>query len=148
MYIRPLVLLALLLPSLALAHGDLVKKPSQHEVAATIDRLEALVKDKGFTVFARIDHRAGAESVGKTLPDSQVLIFGKPEVGTQVMLHDMAAGLDLPLRVLAYSDLEGQTWVVYHNPQALKDSFGVENGKTLLDKMEGVLDKFTDAATQ
>ena len=139
--------LLLTLPLLAMGDSDLVKKKSTHGVKETVDRLEALVKEKGMTVFARIDHRANAESVGKTMPDSQLLIFGAPKAGTQIMQCDTAAGVDLPLRVLAYGDSDGNTWVVYHNPQGLKGSFAVEECK-VIDKVEGVLNKLTDQVTR
>ena len=143
MRLRHFLFLLLLLPLLARADSGVVKKQSAHGVQETMDRLETLVKEKGMTVFARIDHRANAESVGQSMPDSQVLIFGNPKAGTRIMLHDLAAALDLPLRVLAYSDSDGNTWVLYHNPQGLKNSFGVEDSK-VIGKVEGALDKMTD----
>ena len=135
--------LILFLPGIAVAESDLVTKQSVHDVKATVDKLEAIVKEKGMTVFARIDHRANAESVDIDMPDSQVLIFGAPTAGTRIMLHDLAAGLDLPLRVLAYTGSDGNTWVVYHNPQGLKQNFRVSESK-VLPKVEAVLDTMTD----
>jgi uncharacterized protein (DUF302 family) len=143
MLIRRFLLLLLLLPAFAFAQSDLVIKPSNHGVKETIDKLEALVKEKGMTVFARIDHRANAESVGIDMPDSQVLIFGDPKGGTRIMLHDLAVGLDLPLRVLAYTDSEGSTWVVYHNPQGLKNDFKIEKSE-VPSKVEVALDDMTN----
>jgi uncharacterized protein (DUF302 family) len=61
------------------------------------------------------------------------------------MMHDMAAGLDLPMRVLAYSDFDGNTWVVYHNPQGLKNMFAVEECK-VVEKLEAGLNAMTDEA--
>ncbi len=147
MRLRNFLFLLLLLPLLAWAESDLVKKQSAHGVKETLDRLEALVKEKGMSVFTRIDHRANAESVGQSMPDSQVLIFGNPKAGTLIMLDDLAAALDLPLRVLAYSDSDGNTWVLYHNPQGLKNSFAVEDSK-VIGKVEGALDKMTDQIIQ
>lgn len=147
MRVRPFPLLLLLLPLLAWADSDLVKKRSAHGVQETMDRLEALVEEKGMSVFARIDHRANAESVGRSMPDSQVLIFGNPKAGTPIMLQDPAAALDLPLRVLAYSDPGGNTWVLYHNPRGLEKSFAVEDGK-VIRKVEEALDKMTDQIIQ
>ena len=143
MRVQRFVFLLLILPALAFAESDLVKKQSTHGVKETIAKLEALVKEKGMSVFARIDHRANAESVGMEMPDSQVLIFGAPKAGTLIMLQDLKVGLDLPLRVLAYTDSGGNTWVVYHNPQGLKNSFGVAEGK-VLSKVETALDNMTN----
>jgi len=143
---KMLFFLILMLSFLAWAEAgvgdDLVKKQSAHGVQETIDRLEALVTKKGMTVFARIDHRANAESIGKTLADSQVLIFGAPAAGTLIMQQDPRAGLDLPMRVLAYEDADGKTQVLYHNPQGLKAGYDLEGNKAI-DKVEGALDKLT-----
>lgn len=144
MHYRNLLFLLLIFPTLVSAGDDLVRKPGTQGVTETMDKLENLVKSKGMTVFARIDHKANAASVGKEMPDSQVLIFGNPKAGTRIMLHDLAVGLDLPLRILVHADYEGNTWVVYHNPQGLKQSFGVEDCK-VLDKVEQALAKMTDA---
>lgn len=141
------LLLALAVPGMALASDDLVRKPSAHSVPETTDRLEALVKEKGMTVFARIDHKANAESVGKEMPDSQLLIFGAPEAGTRIMLNDPAAGVDLPMRVLTYADSDGKVWVVYHNPQGMKDDFALDECK-VLGKIEGALAGMTDQVTR
>ena len=140
---RHLFSVLLVLPFLACAGSDIVRKPSAHGVAETIDRLETLVREKGMTVFARVDHRENAEGVGETMPDSQVLIFGNPKVGTKIMQCDTAAGLDLPLRVLAYADADGKTWVAYHNPQGLKSTHDVQDCR-VIDKVEGALNKLTD----
>ncbi len=147
MRLHNLLLLLLFIPALAPAETDLIRKPSIHGVTETMDRLETLVTEKGMTVFARIDHRANAESVGKNLQDSQVLIFGDPKGGTRIMTHDLAVGLDLPLRVLVHADFDGNTWVIYHNPQGLKNNCGVEECK-VLDKIEKALDMITDAITK
>ena len=142
---RHLLLLLWILPAVAFGGSDLVKKPSKHDVKTTVDKLETLVKGKGMTVFARVDHRANAESIGMSMTDSQLLIFGAPKVGTLVMQGDPAAGVDLPMRVLAYTDAQGKTWVVYHNPQGLKNDFSLEGAK-VIDKMEKALDNLTNGA--
>ena len=42
----------------------------------TMDSLETAVRARGMTVFARIDHAAGASAVGMPLNAAEVLIFG------------------------------------------------------------------------
>ncbi len=140
--------LFLLLPlALNVSAADLVRKASTHDVKETMDKLEQIVKKKGLTVFARVDHAAGAKKVGMTLPDAEVLIFGSPKMGTLIMQSDIRTGLDLPLRVLVYQDADGKTWITYHNPQSLKESYGVGKVKAL-NKAEGALDKLTSAAAK
>jgi uncharacterized protein (DUF302 family) len=145
---RGLIGLLLLLPlALNVSAAELVRKASPHDVKGTMDKLEQIVKKKGLTVFARIDHAGGAKKVGMTLPPAEVLIFGNPKMGTLIMQSDIRAGLDLPLRVLIYQDADGETWITYHNPQSLKKSYEVGKVKAL-NKAEGALDKLTSAAAK
>jgi uncharacterized protein (DUF302 family) len=145
---RGLIGLLLLLPlALNVSAAELVRKASPHDVKGTMDKLEQIVKKKGLTVFARIDHAGGAKKVGMTLPPAEVLIFGNPKMGTLIMQSDIRAGLDLPLRVLIYQDADGKTWITYHNPQSLKKSYEVGKVKAL-NKAEGALDKLTSAAAK
>ena len=95
-------------------------------VAEVMDRLEAAVTEAGATVFARVDHGAGAEQVGMTLADSQLLIFGNPQLGTPVMQEDPLAGLYLPLKILAYDDGSGQVFVAYEEPEETFDDLAVD----------------------
>jgi len=101
---------AMTLPAFA---ADIVHKVSPHSVSTTMDRLQAAVEGAGATVFARVDHAGGAASVDLELRPTELLIFGNPKLGTPAMQDNQTAGLDLPLRVLAYADAEG----VVNRPQ-------------------------------
>jgi len=131
----------------AFAQETLITKPSAHGPQETMDRLETIVKDKGMTVFARIDHRANAEAAGMEMPAAEVLIFGKPQAGTKIMNHDIKAGLDLPMRVLVHEDEGGTTWITYRNPRALGGTYQLGECPTL-GKMDGAMAAITDAAAQ
>ena len=89
---------------------------SRHSVKATIDRLESVLKAAGVSVFARIDHAAGATSVGMPLRPTELLIFGNPKAGTPLMQAKQTIGIDLPLKVLAWEDADGVVRVSYHDP--------------------------------
>lgn len=128
------------------ASAELVHKTSPHSVTETLDRLEAAVTGAGATVFARVDHAKGAASVGADLRPTQMLMFGNPKLGTPAILADQAAGLDLPLRVVAYADAEGVVHVVYHAPDALAQTHAIPADADVLAKMTGALNKLTDAA--
>jgi len=96
-----------------MSEDGLVTVASRHPVKATIDRLEAAVRAAGITVFARIDHAAGAAAVGMALRPTEVLIFGNAKAGTPLMQARQAIGLDLPLKVLAFEDAGGKVWLAY-----------------------------------
>lgn len=132
---------------LANAAGDLVTKASPNGVQDTMDKLEQIVRDKGLTIFNRIDHQANANKAEMEMGAAQVLIFGNPKMGTAIMQQDPAAGLDLPLRVLIYQDNEGKTWISYHDPGALESVYQLKGNPAVM-KAQGALGAITDAAAK
>ena len=127
--------------------GDLVTKTSPHTVAETTDRLQAAVEGAGATVFARVNHAAGAEKVGMELRPTELLVFGNPKLGTPAMLDNQTAGLDLPLRVLVYEDSNGTVKVSYHAPSSLVSTHDLPADAKYIKMMTGALDKLTGKAT-
>jgi uncharacterized protein (DUF302 family) len=114
--IRTLTAVTLSILTFAASAADgLVVVKSPFSVAETMDRLEALVEDRGLTVFARIDHAAGAAKVGKSLRPTQLLIFGNPQGGTPLMECAPSVGIDLPLKGLVWEDADAQVWLGYND---------------------------------
>jgi uncharacterized protein (DUF302 family) len=99
-----------------MAADGLTTIPSSYGPKDTMNRLEAAVKAKGMTVFARIDHAAGASTVGLSLRPTEVLIFGNAKAGTPLMQSVQTIGLDLPLKALVWQDISGKTWLSYNDP--------------------------------
>ncbi|MEN8214366.1 MAG: DUF302 domain-containing protein [Pseudomonadota bacterium] len=139
--------IVLMLPTIALAESDIITRESAHDVQQTMDRLEAKLTENDVQIFARIDHKMNAAEVGMTLGDSQLLIFGKPRAGTRIMLNDMAAGLDLPMKILVYTAPDGKTRLSYRNPQGLKKDYNLDEC-VVLGKLETTLDKLTSAVVK
>jgi uncharacterized protein (DUF302 family) len=98
---------------------------SRHGVKVTIDRLAAAATAKGLTIFARIDHAAGAAEVGLPLRPTELLIFGNARGGTPLMQVQQTVGIDLPLKALAYEDAAGKTWLAYDEPVWLAARHGL-----------------------
>ena len=113
-----------------------ISKPSPYTVDETIRRLDEVVRGKGLTVFARIDHRAGAREVGLDMQDEQVLIFGNPRAGTPLMVARPVVGLDLPLRVLVWRASDGRVWASYRDSAFIVRRYGLAD--TLEKNISGV----------
>ena len=115
----------------------------------TMDRLEAVVRSKGMTVFARIDHAAGAAEVGLGLRPTELLIFGDARAGTPLMQAKQTIGIDLPLKALVWQDASGKTWLSYNDPPWVVSRHG---GDADLDRIASQLAMgvaaLTKAATQ
>ena len=121
-----LVLIALLvsLASLATAADGLIAIKSPYGAKETMNRFEDNAKQRGLTVFARVDHAAGAAKVGKMLRPTEVLIFGNPQGGTPLMECAQTAGIDLPLKALVWEDASAQVWLGYNDPAFLAQRHG------------------------
>jgi uncharacterized protein (DUF302 family) len=105
-----------------MAADGLITMRSSHGPTDTMNRLEAQVKAKGMTVFARIDHATGAAEVGLPLRPTELLIFGNAKGGTQA---EQAIGIDLPLKALVWQDAAGLTWLSYNDPTWLAKRHGL-----------------------
>jgi uncharacterized protein (DUF302 family) len=99
--------------------------PSKHSVPETIDRLAKIAESKGLRIFARIDHGKGAAEVGLPLRPTQLLLFGHPKGGTPLMQDRQTAGLDLPLKALAWEDEKGQVWLSYYSGSMIAAQHGL-----------------------
>jgi len=108
-----------------MAADGLTTIPSSYGPKDTMNRLEAAVKAKGMTIFARIDHAAGASAVGLSLRPTEVLIFGNAKGGTPLMQSVQTIGLDLPLKALVWQDISGKTWLSYNDPAWLAKRHGL-----------------------
>ena len=119
---------------------------SSHGPQETMNRLEAAVKAKGMTVFARIDHAAGASAVGLPLHPTEVLIFGNAKGGTPLMQSVQTIGIDLPLKALVWRDASGDTWLSYNDPAWLAQRHGLGGTEVPIGNLTAALDAVAKAA--
>jgi len=113
--------------------------PSRFGPKETMDRLVAEISAKGMSVFARIDHAAGAAQVGLTLRPAELIIFGNARGGTPLMQSAQTVGIDLPLKALVWQDAAGKTWLSYNEPSWIARRHGVRNAEQVLSKMGAAL---------
>ena len=108
-----------------MSDDGMVTVSSPFGAAETIDRLEAEIKEKGMTIFARIDHSAGAAAVGMPLRPTGLLVFGNARGGTPLMQVDQRMGIDLPLKALVHEDPAGSVWISYNDVRWLARRHGL-----------------------
>jgi uncharacterized protein (DUF302 family) len=99
----------------------IVDRPSHHSVDGTVERIEVILRAKGLTLFARVDHDGEAAKVGMKMPPTRLLVFGKPEAGTPLMLAAPRLAIDLPLKILIWQDAAGQVWVSTNSAAYLQE---------------------------
>ena len=140
--------LTVLMTGTAAAQGGLVSVKSSHDVITTANRLESALNEKGVTVFARIDHAAGAQRIGQALKPTLLIVFGNPAMGTPLIQRSRTMGIDLPLKALIWEDSTGDVWLSYNDPDYLARRHGIIEMGELVQKMNQAVSAFAMAATQ
>lgn len=114
----------------------MIDVPSRYSVTETLSRLEAVLKEKGLTIFARVDHSGEAAKVSLQMRPTQLVIFGSPKGGTPLMVAAPRLAIDLPLKALAWQDEGGKVWLSYNSPDYLQQRHGIP--ADLLKNIAGV----------
>jgi uncharacterized protein (DUF302 family) len=120
---------------------------SSHTPRETMNRLESAVAAKGLTVFARIDHAAGASAAGLALRPTEVLIFGNAKGGTPLMQAVQTIGIDLPLKALVWQDASGETWLSWNDPAWLAARHGLSGAGAVVGRLAALLNEIAKSAT-
>jgi uncharacterized protein (DUF302 family) len=123
-----------------------ITKPSSKSVAQTIEGLRRLIANRGFTVFNVIDHSGVAERTGVQIPDSKLVMFGKPAVGAEVMLAVPLTALDIPLKVLVWEDRNGAVSVSYNSAEFLAERHHLQGAlRAPFDAVESIVEALPGA---
>jgi uncharacterized protein (DUF302 family) len=136
------LLVATAMPSPA----GIVRTKSSRGVAETVERLEASIRQKGLTIFSRVDHAAGAKTVDMSLRPTTVLLFGSAKGGTPLMQSQQEVGLDLPLKVLVWEDASGETWLSYTDPVWLAERYAIKDREDAVEGIAALLRALVNAA--
>jgi uncharacterized protein (DUF302 family) len=111
-----------------------------------VKRLETEILSEGLTIFAKIDHAAGAAEVGLTLRPTTLLVFGNARGGTPLMQAAQTAGIDLPLKAVVWEDAAGKTWISYNEPGWIAQRHGIANAQPVVNKMADLLSAISKKA--
>ena len=131
-----------------MAADGLITLKSTRGPKETMERLVAELGGKGLTIFARVDHAAGAKEVGLDLRPTELVIFGNAKGGTPLMQANQAVGIDLPLKALVWQDASGDTWLSYNDPAWFAQRHGLGNQvEAPVKAMTAMLSAVTRAAT-
>ncbi|KTQ86457.1 hypothetical protein NS226_17915 [Aureimonas ureilytica] len=114
-------------------------------VEEAVSRLTAAIKDAGAKVVAVVDHAENARSVGKELPDTTLVIFGNPKLGTSLIEENSLVALDLPQKMLVWRDGE-TTKVGYLEPEVMATRYGIAPEAGPVSTMTAAMDRLANAA--
>jgi uncharacterized protein (DUF302 family) len=125
--------------------NDIIVKESQCSVDKTVENLQKIIKDKGLSIFATIDHQANAKAVDMNMSQAKLIIFGNPKLGTLLMQQNTQIGLDLPLKILVYKDKDSKVKFAYRDGTWLSNNHTLDAPKKIA-KINGAMDKITTKA--
>ena len=124
----------------------MVVTPSANDYVETMRLLAGAIERRGLTVFAAIDHAAGAREAGLELADEAVVVFGSPRSGTPLMQTDPRVGIELPLRLLVWRE-EDTVLVGYRDPRELTETYEIASHQSTLEQMAALLEALAGEAT-
>ena len=134
--------------SMSMPENGLMSVQSQFTTRETTDKLLAALAQRKLTVFARVDHAAGAASVGLPLRPTELVIFGNPKGGTALMQDQQTSGIDLPLKALVWVDSADKTWLTYNDPNWIAQRHALGAGSAAAVKaMAALLTEIAKEAT-
>ena len=112
----------------------------------TAEACKQFLTEKGFTLFADIDHQQNAGQVGMTMPAARSLIFGKPEAGTRLMQQDICAAFDLPLRIAVVENEADNHATVLMVPEGrdFASRYALEESHPVLQAIDALLIALTE----
>ncbi len=144
-----LILMSMLAISFSANADDSLKtQASKHGFDDTQARLEAVLKEKGLTVFAKIDHADGAKKAGLKMQPATVTIFGNPKGGTPFMVASPEAAIDFPLKALVREDASGKVYVSYSTVSSIVAKHKIKGQDELAGKLDGLLAAIAKSATE
>lgn len=129
-----------------MSEEGLISVASAFSAHETMERLLAALPARNMTVFARVDHAAGAAAVGMSLRPTELVIFGNPQGGTVLMQDEQRAGIDLPLKALVWEDVDGKVWASYNDPAWIARRHGVGHAAAV-EAMAAAMKAIVQAAT-
>ena len=99
---------------------------SQNSVSVSANKIESFLKAKGVPIFARIDHKKNAQSVNLEMPEAEVIIFGNPALGTNIMKENIDVAYGLPLRIAVVERSDG-VYIIYKDVKTMLKEYGFTN---------------------
>ena len=129
-----------------LPDNGVVTLKSNYSVSKTVSNFKQIVSSKGMTIFADIDHAAGAKKVGQPLRPTELILFGNPKIGTKLMQCGRSVAIDLPQKVLIWEGDDGTVNVSYNDPAYLLSRHSLSACNKVIQKVSGALATFTSKA--
>ena len=119
-----------------LPNNGMVHLSSKHSMLETVERVESTLQAKGLPILARIHHSEDAAKAGLKMRPTMLLIFGKAQSGTPLMIAAPTVAIDLPLKALIWQADDGGVLVSYNDPIYLQKRHSIPDA--LISNIAGI----------
>ncbi|MBN6077528.1 DUF302 domain-containing protein [Aggregatibacter actinomycetemcomitans] len=119
---------------------------SKYSAENTIAKIRQALNDKNIKIFTIIDHQAAAKEAGLSMPFSSVIVFGKPQIGTPMMIESPTLAIDLPLKALVWENNQGEIFVSLNKNEVIAEKHNVTTGN--IEKMNKLVKLITESVTE
>ncbi|MGP6220252.1 DUF302 domain-containing protein [Caldiplasma sukawensis] len=117
---------------------DFIKIKSAFDFEETMKKVLDFLNSRKVLVFTIIDHKKNAERVNMFLNKESLILFGTPEVGTNLMIENPDSGFELPLRILIY-EKDGSVNIVLPDIDKTAQRFSLTDSSESLKKMKNLM---------
>ena len=128
------------------AQEGFVSQKSSYDAEETAVRPSDKLQENSITIFERVNHHVGAERAGMELNPTILILFGNPNLGTPIMQCAQTAAIDLPQKMLIWTDDEGATYISYNDTIFIKKRHRIEGCDKELEKISSALKRFAGYA--
>lgn len=149
-YLNLITLLSILLTSCntKTMNNGLIIKDSPYNVETTYNNIKTIINNNpNLKVLLELDHGKNALNVDLELNDTKIILFGNPKLGTPLMQVNQTIGIDLPQKIIIYSDNKTNSKIAYNDPLYLKERHLIEGKDTVFETISNALNIITNKAT-
>ncbi len=149
-YISLIALLSILLTSCntKTMNNGLIIKDSPYNVETTYNNIKTIISNNpNLKVLLELDHSKNALNADLELNDTKIILFGNPKLGTPLMQVNQTIGIDLPQKIIIYSDNKTNSKIAYNDPLYLKKRHLIEGKDTIFETISNALNMITNKAT-
>jgi uncharacterized protein (DUF302 family) len=100
----------------------------------------------GFMRFLTLDHGAWMKKFEGGTAKAKMYTIGNPLIARTMLRHEMAAGLNVPVRVLIFQDAEDKTRLGYHVPSSLMAVYGNADVQKACAVLDAKLERLAKSA--
>ena len=103
-----------------------------------VETLRAVLAERGLIEYAVVDHGHDMAAAGEQAYPAWTLVFGSPAAGAKILARDLAAAVDIPLRLAVIGTGAGTSAIVVRDMASLLDGAAAPLAGGFTDVLRGL----------